>query len=579
MRYKALALGLFMVMLVSMVPLASAGAGDNWETFVQAQTNIRAPTDIGTHSSFAEMQDKDGTFDTLTEGDTGGAGGTTEYIASAFSDTSGKWTGDTNTYDGDWGTAATYTSGAFVTADETPTAYSSGFDSGASGTGTITQVDIVVRHAITGLDASDRWAITLDVGASTDNDLQAWSTANYALNNQTFTDVTEPNGGGWSWAEVQSAQIHFDCDKVGGGDKGDWAIYELSFKVTVSGASNYDLDLEVGWTTADFDETNEELCIFGGTQGAEALRVDIWDDVTTNSWVNVFTDIAAGWNNISLNSGTDYLHDATFEIRFTDTSDESTLADTWQVEGVLLHVWTASGASYEVTVSEVLDVYDSTSTSVELSATINEVLELYDSVTTAVSLSTTISELLEIFDSVTTAVSFRLTISELLELYDSVLAVVPEGGFYSIVINEIVTIYDSVKTALETGVTINEILEIFDSVTAVMNPVVIITVVINEVINILDSVISQGGLEGLNIFYDLFLSANMWGYIGPVGLVVIGFFITQKEKSLGIFMIIIYSLLISQYLALVSANPNYWWQTIILLLGVLQCTIQLIDRR
>ena len=78
---------------------------------------------------------------------------------------------------------------------------------------------------------------------------------------------------------------------------------------------------------------------------------------------------------------------------------------------------------------------------------------------------------------------------------------------------------------------------------------------------------------------DFFLNTDMLGYLGPLALVVGGFIITKKEKGLGIFFIIADSLIIYQYLALVSDTPDYWWQVIILLLGVVQCTIQLIDRR
>ena len=85
-------------------------------------------------------------------------------------------------------------------------------------------------------------------------------------------------------------------------------------------------------------------------------------------------------------------------------------------------------------------------------------------------------------------------------------------------------------------------------------------------------------IETENIFELLFLSTEMWGYLGPVGLVVIGFLLTKKERSLGIFMIIVDSLIIAQYLALIEATPEYWWHVIILLLGVVQCAIVLIDR-
>ena len=81
-----------------------------------------------------------------------------------------------------------------------------------------------------------------------------------------------------------------------------------------------------------------------------------------------------------------------------------------------------------------------------------------------------------------------------------------------------------------------------------------------------------------DLFYELFLSLEISGYFGPLVLVVIGFFITKKEKSLGIFMIIIYSLIIATYLSMIEVTPSYWWQVIILLLGVFQCTIVLIDR-
>jgi len=85
-------------------------------------------------------------------------------------------------------------------------------------------------------------------------------------------------------------------------------------------------------------------------------------------------------------------------------------------------------------------------------------------------------------------------------------------------------------------------------------------------------------MQEINLFQELFLSTEMWGYFGPLALVIIGYLLTKKERSLGIFLIIVESLLIAQYLALIEATPNYWWQVIILLLGVVQCAFQLMDR-
>lgn len=316
-------------------------AGFNLEDFVDTISNLRSPTDIGTHSSFAEEQDKDGSFDLLTEGDTGGAGGTTEYSPTTSTDPLSVITDDALSYDGSLSTYAYHGVGADAYPAYTITTF-------GTGTGTITNVDLVVRHYSTGI-VNDQYGLKWVLGASADQVLWAMSTTTRALDNYTFTSLTEPNDGTWIWSDISSFTLIVDTEKVTGPDA--WSIYwyEVVLKVTISGASNYDLDLEVGWTVdTDYDETNEYLCIFGGTQGAESLRVDIWDDVTTNDWVNVITDLTAGWNNISLNSGTDYLDDTDFEIRFTDTSDESTLADTWQVEAVLLHTWTDAVDNYEL---------------------------------------------------------------------------------------------------------------------------------------------------------------------------------------------------------------------------------------
>jgi len=95
---------------------------------------------------------------------------------------------------------------------------------------------------------------------------------------------------------------------------------------------NYELDLEVQWTNATFDQPNEELAIYGGTMGAENIRVDVW---TGSSWNNLLNDLSTGWNNVSV---TDYLTSPTFSIRFKggiESGDSS--QDTWEIDCTLLH--------------------------------------------------------------------------------------------------------------------------------------------------------------------------------------------------------------------------------------------------
>ena len=418
---------------------------------------------------------------------------TTEYKAEAFTDSLGYWTNDANAYDGNWGTFA-YQAVAVV-ADEYPSCYGHTFDSAESGSGTISQVDIIVRVQVTGLSgSSDYWQLTLDVGGSTGNTLSG-TQYNLALTNLTYSAVTEPNGGGWSWAEVRSIQIHTDTEKDKGADGGQINIYEYSVRVTYE---------------------------------------------------------------------------------------------------------PPAGDNYYVTVSESLDVSESIDTSVSWSATKSEIIEFAESFYTAVGFGLGLSELITFYDSVVaeilesgdayflvvnefvefaeafyTAVGFGLGLSELIAFYDSIATAISEGGFYSLIANEIISFIDSIGTSVSWATGISEIIDFAGSVVVVLNPANIITLIIHEAIQIIELL---GEFEEMNIFFELFLSTGIWGLFGPLALVVAGFFITQKEKGLGILFIIVDSIIVYQYLAL----PNYelyLWHVIILILGIMQCTFQLFSKR
>jgi hypothetical protein len=101
---------------------------------------------------------------------------------------------------------------------------------------------------------------------------------------------------------------------------------------------NYNLDLEVQWTNADYDETNEFLCIYGGAMGSENVTVDAWNG---SAWKNVFTDLSSGWNNKSVSS---YLTSSNFTIRLKGANETDDGAqDGWNIDATLLHVWTGEG--------------------------------------------------------------------------------------------------------------------------------------------------------------------------------------------------------------------------------------------
>ena len=82
-----------------------------------------------------------------------------------------------------------------------------------------------------------------------------------------------------------------------------------------------------------------------------------------------------------------------------------------------------------------------------------------------------------------------------------------------------------------------------------------------------------------DILFELFLSTGIIGYLGPLAIVIIGYVVTKKDKTLGVLWFVVECLFIAQYFALLEATPAYWWQIIILLLGgVLVLIPQLMDR-
>jgi hypothetical protein len=115
----------------------------------------------------------------------------------------------------------------------------------------------------------------------------------------------------------------FDC-------KVDLVQYE-------AGIDNYELDLEEQWTTADYNKTNEYLCIYTGPLSQESLNVDVW---TGSAWTTLMTLVSADsntWKNASVSS---YLTNSTFTIRFkggNETND--TVQNSWNIDATLLHAW------------------------------------------------------------------------------------------------------------------------------------------------------------------------------------------------------------------------------------------------
>lgn len=94
------------------------------------------------------------------------------------------------------------------------------------------------------------------------------------------------------------------------------------------------------------------------------------------------------------------------------------------------------------------------------------------------------------------------------------------------------------------------------------------------------SIMGAKNLMILSFFSEVFLSIRMWGYIGPLAVVICGYAVAKKSQILGVFYFIFECLIVSHYLELVEAIPEYWWHIIIVLLGGLfTCVYPMFDRK
>ncbi len=82
-----------------------------------------------------------------------------------------------------------------------------------------------------------------------------------------------------------------------------------------------------------------------------------------------------------------------------------------------------------------------------------------------------------------------------------------------------------------------------------------------------------------SMIYLLFFSVEMWGYLGPMAIVIGGYFVMTKNKNLGVVWFVVECLIMAQYFALLEATPDYWWHIIILLIGGLSTGLYSLGKR
>ncbi len=280
-------------------------SGTDTLDFVDNNTSdVDSSADKGTHSNFpAQQAGPDGITDTLLEGNTA----VEQWVSpTGYEDLGNEWLDETNAYDDDTGTGAM---------DDVP------------GGDTWSQYLVLTHGVITcgkiqyyiGREFTDVNQVETDIYNGTWTNVYSGAGTWNSWTNVTFTEtsVTKMRFRFFNNHPVQSRMAY---------------VYEADFLQSAASV-NYELDLEVQWTSVDYDETNEELCIYAGGTGTEDLRVDYW---TGSTWSNLLTDLTANnWNNVSVS-----LTSATFTIRFKGGSEiGDAFQDSWDIDVTLLHVW------------------------------------------------------------------------------------------------------------------------------------------------------------------------------------------------------------------------------------------------
>ncbi len=304
----------------------------NIENYVDNNTSdIDSSAGKGTHSNFtAQQYGPDSTYDTLTEENTGGGGSSNINL----------WV---NAYDATYDSWTKVGAAPYLDAQDQPANYGySSVDKDDWGifdfndtpqTGTINAVTLYLYARCT--------------AAGQDMNIFLWDGTAFIQ-----YIVYTPTSWGWvsvdvqatldTWAKINAARLWLEMRAK---DKTQYvdAVY---IRVDYTEPTTYELDLEVQWVNVDYNEVNEELCIYGGTMASEDLRVDVWNGTT---WQNVFTDLTNGWNNVSV---IPYLDSSNFTIRFKGSIETGdTTQDNWNIDTTLLHVW-----SVETTYDYVLQV-------------------------------------------------------------------------------------------------------------------------------------------------------------------------------------------------------------------------------
>jgi len=308
------------------------GPGGEYDVVDNNTSNVDSHTDNGTHSDFTNEQDcNNSEYDTLTEVDTGGGGSNVTLINDGFEIGTDNWDGNggpsgftrVNQYTASGETINPHGDSWFMVAPESTGSQYLACDDLDMSTATAIYVffwyyddDLEPNEMYLSFWNGTQYNTIADLGSSSESQWNEYS--------QKVTDST-----------YFVSSFHIRIDVSTGNNEAGGIDDVLIIREVIT--TNYELDLEVQWTDANYTRTNEELCIYAGSfNTSEDLQVEVWHSSQWN-WIMNLT--ASQWSNVSVSS---YLDSATFTFRYLDgTATGDSERSAWNIDCALLHTWEA----------------------------------------------------------------------------------------------------------------------------------------------------------------------------------------------------------------------------------------------
>jgi len=128
-------------------------------------------------------------------------------------------------------------------------------------------------------------------------------------------------------------------------DDGFYAHPIGNFTIHVTGTpdTTEKINLEYQWTSATYDVSNEEVCVYVASHtGTEDLQVNYWNGF---SWGTLGTISTTGWSNFTATG----LTSTTYTIQLVGASESNDSSkDSWSLDLITLHTWSVQTYNYKL---------------------------------------------------------------------------------------------------------------------------------------------------------------------------------------------------------------------------------------